>query len=265
MDNIFTYAARCLHNADIEFKLAQTEKAWTLLQQGRLSLQLQSAPEAIGATRFPERPQLLEPQAMPRRKFTTTKGISAFFHAIAHIEFIAIYLAWDMLYRFRGMPDRFYQDWLQVAYEESQHFQMLRDHLRGMQCDYGALPAHQGLWDIAEETDDDILARLALVPRYLEARGLDVTPAMIDKFEKLGDNASVALLQRILTDEVGHVQLGCYWFDYVCRQRRLNPESSYRELVLSRLKGKPKGPFNKALRLQAGFSEAEITWLESLS
>jgi uncharacterized ferritin-like protein (DUF455 family) len=201
---------------------------------------------------------------MPRRKFTTRKGLCAFFHAIAHIEFIAIYLAWDILYRFRGMPDQFYQDWLSVAYEESLHFDMIRQHLRSMGIDYGDLPAHQGLWDIAEETADDLLARLALVPRYLEARGLDVTPAMIEKFTQLGDQQSVAILTRILNDEVRHVQLGSDWFNSVCQQRKLDPEQTYRELVTSRLKGKPKGPLNKELRKQAGFSEAELTWLETL-
>lgn len=264
MENIFTIAADCLHQQDIDSKLTNTEKAWLLQSRGELSYASEHEPLSIAVTQFPDRPKLLDPHAMPRRKFTTPAGICAFFHAIAHIEFIAIYLAWDMLYRFRGMPEKFYQDWLSVAYEESVHFGLIRERLRKMDCDYGDLPAHQGLWDIATETTDDLLARLALVPRYLEARGLDVTPAMIEKFSKLGDQQSVAVLTRILNDEVGHVRLGSDWFDYVCQQRNLESEQAYRQLLTSRLKGKPRGALNKELRKQAGFSDAELVWLETL-
>ena len=264
MENIFTIAADCLHNKEIDAKLANTLKAWSLHSQSRLSFGSETEPEPISATQFPDRPVLLEPQAMPRRKFTTSEGVCAFFHAIAHIEFVAIYLAWDILYRFREMPLKFYQDWLLVAYEESLHFAMIREHLNNIGAEYGDLPAHQGLWDVAEDTSDDLLARLALVPRYMEARGLDVTPAMIEKFSRLGDHQSVAILTRILNDEVGHVQLGSNWFNFVCRQRNLDAEQAYRQLLESRLKSKPKGPLNKELRKQAGFSDAELVWLENM-
>jgi len=186
-----------------------------------------------------------------------------FFHAIAHVEFVAIYLAWDILYRFRGMPEQFYQDWLRVADEEAQHFALIRTHLLAMQVDYGDLPAHSGLWDHAKDTADDLPGRLAMVPRCMEARGLDVTPALIEKFRILGDAASVAILTRILTDEVGHVELGSYWFKFVCQQRGFEAEAKYRELIDQYyVGGKPKGPFNRELRKVAGFSDAEIDWLE---
>jgi uncharacterized ferritin-like protein (DUF455 family) len=200
---------------------------------------------------------------MPRRKLTTAEGVAAFFHAIAHVEFVAIYLAWDILYRFRDMPKAFYQDWLRVADEEAQHFALIRTHLRAMQVDYGDLPAHSGLWDHAKDTADDLLGRLAMVPRCMEARGLDVTPTLIEKFRLLGDDASVAILTRILTDEVGHVELGSKWFKFVCRQRGFETEAKYRELIDQYyVGGKPKGPFNRELRKIAGFSDAEIDWLE---
>jgi uncharacterized ferritin-like protein (DUF455 family) len=167
------------------------------------------------------------------------------------------------LYRFRGLPEQFYQDWLRVADEEAQHFALIRTHLRAMQVEYGDLPAHSGLWDHAKDTADDLPGRLAMVPRCMEARGLDVTPALIEKFSVLGDDASVAILTRILTDEVGHVQLGSYWFKFVCQQRGFEAEAKYRELIDQYyIGGKPKGPLNRELRKIAGFSDVELDWLE---
>jgi uncharacterized ferritin-like protein (DUF455 family) len=177
---------------------------------------------------------------------------------------VAIYLAWDMLYRFRGMPDLFYQDWLRVADEEAQHFELIRTHLLAMHVNYGDLPAHGGLWDHAKDTADDLLARLAMVPRCMEARGLDVTPAIIAKFRQMSDHSSVALLNRILTDEVGHVERGSYWFKFVCGQQGFEPEAKYRQLIKQYYQGgMPKGPFNREMRIIAGFSNAELDWLEN--
>lgn len=264
MKNIFEFAEACLHRADIDEKLALTHQAWQLLQSQRLSLDSDRPVLPIVNVKFPDRPQLLAPRHMPQRKLTTPDGLIAFFHAIAHVEFVAIYLAWDILYRFRGLPDQFYQDWLRVADEEAQHFALIRAHLQSMQIDYGDLPAHSGLWEHATDTADNVLARLAMVPRCMEARGLDVTPAIIEKFKKLGDATSVALLTRILTDEVGHVELGSYWFKFVCRQHGYESEAKYRELIREYYKGgKPKGPFNREMRIIAGFSNAELDWLEN--
>jgi uncharacterized ferritin-like protein (DUF455 family) len=264
MNNIFEFARLCLHNADIEQKLALTHRAWQLLENNALDFSDTLAVDSIDLTRFPQNPQLLAPRFMPKRKLSTPRGKIAFFHAIAHVEFMAIYLAWDILYRFRGLPQQFYKDWLRVADEEAHHFELLQAHLKTMNTSYGELPAHTGLWDNAQDTAHDLLARLALVPRCLEARGLDVTPALIEKFEQLGDSASVALLQRILTDEVGHVERGSYWFNVVCEQRGLNAESSYQSLIADYFRGqKPKGPFNREMRIIAGFTRAELDWLES--
>lgn len=264
MKNLFEFAEACLHQTPIDEKLALTHQAWHALISGELSLAPDQPVLPIDKVKFPERPELLPPRNMPRRKLTTVDGVIAFFHAIAHVEFVAIYLAWDMLYRFRGMPDQFYQDWLRVADEEAQHFELIRKHLQAMQVDYGDLPAHNGLWDHAKDTADDLLARLAMVPRCMEARGLDVTPAIIEKFKALGDEASVAILNRILTDEVGHVELGSYWFKFVCQQYGFEPEAKYQDLISQYyLGGKPKGPFNRELRKIAGFSNAELDWLEA--
>ncbi len=263
MKNIFEFAEAFFHQVNVDEKLALTHQAWQTHIAGELTFTSDRPALPIDQVMFPDRPELLAPRQMPRRKLTTATGVTAFFHAIAHVEFVAIYLAWDILYRFRGMPEQFYLDWLRVADEEAQHFELIRTHLRAMGIDYGDLPAHSGLWDHAKDTEDDLPGRLAIVPRCMEARGLDVTPALIEKFSILGDDASVAILTRILTDEVGHVQLGSYWFKFVCQQQGFKTEAKYRELIeFYYVGGKPKGPFNRELRKMAGFSDAEIDWLE---
>jgi uncharacterized ferritin-like protein (DUF455 family) len=264
MKNVFEFAEACLYGTVLNKKLALTHQAWQSLENGELCLISQPPILPIALVIFPDKPVLLPPRDMPKRKLGTAEGLAAFFHAIAPVEFVAIYLAWDLLYRFRGMPDQFYQDWLRVADEEAQHFELIRTHLREMAVEYGDLPAHSGLWDHAKDTADELLARLAMVPRCMEARGLDVTPAIIAKFKQLGDDSSVALLNRILTDEVGHVERGSYWFKFVCEQQELDPEAKYRQLIKQYYQGgKPKGPFNREMRIIAGFSIAELDWLEN--
>lgn len=262
MENIFTLAESCLHQSDISQKLEITHHARKLLESKQLSFDSLSPFLSISETRFPEKPQLLPPREMPKRGLHSPSGKAAFFHALAHIEFVAIYLAWDMLYRFRGLPEQFYTDWLIVADEEAQHFSLIRQHLLKMNVDYGDLPAHRGLWDHAEETAENLLARLAVVPRCMEARGLDITPQMIKKFEAQGDTESVEILARILEDEVGHVKIGSFWFKTMCQQQALDYQKTYQQLVEKYHMGKPKGPFNRELRIIAGFSNAEIDWLE---
>lgn len=263
MNNLFEFAHVFLYQAGVDEQLALTHQAWRLRSNGELQLNTTQPALPIAQVKFPDRPALLPPRLMPKRKLSAPGGAAAFFHAIAHIEFVAIYLAWDIIYRFRNLPDTFYQDWLRIADEEAQHFELIQAHLQGMGVNYGDLPAHSGLWDHAKDTEGDILARLALVPRCMEARGLDVTPGLIGKFKKLGDTASVALLNRILTDEIGHVERGSFWFKTLCVQQGFEPETKYRQLIAQYyLGGKPKGPFNHELRLLAGFSTTELAWLE---
>lgn len=217
----------------------------------------------IGAPGRPERPALVDARNVPRRRLGTAEGRAALVHAIAHIEFNAINLALDAAYRFRDMPPEYVEDWLSVAADEARHFEMLRDRLRSLGRDYGDFPAHNGLWEMAEATASDCLLRMALVPRVLEARGLDVTPGMIRRLDAAGDRETVDVLEVILAEEVGHVAIGTRWFRHLCEQRGLEPESTFLELLERYYRGAIRGPFNLEARYAAGFSEVEMTALES--
>jgi uncharacterized ferritin-like protein (DUF455 family) len=263
MNNIFDFAEACLCRVDIDEKLVLSKQAWQLYQQDKLSFTANSAVKDMSAVKFPEKPELLAPRFMPHRKLGSKEGMQAFYHSLAHIEFVAIYLAWDMLYRFRDMPKQFYIDWLQVAYEETLHFEMIREHLRSLGLEYGDLPAHKGLWEHAQETDYDVLARLTIIPRCMEARGLDVTPMMIKKLANFNDEAGVKILTRIYEDEKTHVQFGSHWFNHQCQTQKINPEETFKHYLLKHYnQGKPKGPFNREVRLQVGFTKNEMDWLE---
>ena len=212
----------------------------------------------------PARPELRSHFDVPKRSPFTTEGLAALLHAVTHIEFNAINLALDAIWRFGGMPDTYYLDWLQVAVEEAQHFSLLRAHLQTMGYDYGDFPAHTGLWDMTAKTSDDVLARMALVPRTLEARGLDATPPMQAKLRKVGTPHAlhaVEILDIILRDEIGHVAIGNHWYRYLCTQRSLEPIATY-ALVASQY-GAPriKGPLNLEARRHAGFDAAELLLL----
>jgi len=257
-------AEACLFQPAIEAKLEATRAAELALASGALVPAAVTDPRPAARVQFPECPALVEPRHLPRRSLTSPAGRVAFLHAVAHIEFTAILLAWDMAYRFAGLPEAFTRDWVGVACEEARHFEAVRSRLRQLGADYGELPAHRGLWELAEQTAGDVLHRLAMVPRFMEARGLDVTPGMIDKLQAVGDAESVAVLELILREEVGHVALGSRWFDYVARQRGLEPEAAYFQLIARYLHGDVRGPFNRTARLQAGFSESELQRLETL-
>jgi uncharacterized ferritin-like protein (DUF455 family) len=204
----------------------------------------------------PERPQLRPPKEMPKRRaFGSLAGRIALLHALAHIELNAIDLAWDIIARFshEPLPRAFFDDWVGVAAEEAIHFELLVRRLADFGACYGDLPAHDGLWESAAATAGDLLARLALVPLVLEARGLDVTPEMVATLERVGDPQSAAVLRRIYRDEIDHVAAGVRWFDELCRARGLIPEETFRELVPRYFKGELKPPFNREARAAAGF------------
>ncbi len=207
----------------------------------------------------PARPELRRPGDMPRRKAggNAEKRI-ALLHALAHIELNAIDLAWDMIARFGGkaMPSTFFDDWVRVGDEEALHFTLLANRLQELGAAYGDLPAHDGLWLAAEETAHDLLARLAIVPLVLEARGLDVTPATIADFERAGDAATAEVLGIIYRDEIGHVAIGKRWFDSVAQERGLDPAPAWQELVRRHFRGRLKPPFNREARDEAGFAAA---------
>jgi uncharacterized ferritin-like protein (DUF455 family) len=211
----------------------------------------------------PERPRLLAALQVGSRSPFTPEGRAALIHAIAHIEFNAINLALDAVWRFPGMPRQYYVDWLQVASEEALHFTLLNEHLRGLGKAYGDFDAHDGLWTMAMRTADDVLARMALVPRTLEARGLDATPPLQAKFAKAGDARAVEILDVILRDEVGHVRIGNHWYRHLCRERGLDPLTLYPELVERYEAPRLRPPFNVEARSAAGFSDEEIAYLSS--
>ena len=212
----------------------------------------------------PDRPLLIHPRAVPKRSPHTVAGHAALMHSIAHIEFNAINLALDAAWRFSGLPEAYYRDWVQVAGEEALHFSLLQDHLHSLGFGYGDFDAHDGLWTMCVATEDDVLARMALVPRTLEARGLDATPLIQAKLRNLPyayAQEAVLILDRILADEVGHVAIGNHWFHTLCRQRGVQAEVYYREAALLHKAPTLKPPFNFAARRAAGFSEAELAAL----
>ncbi len=212
----------------------------------------------------PDRPALLRHTEVARRSPATPEGRAVLMHAIAHIEFNAINLALDAVWRFAGMPDAYYRDWLRVAGEEASHFRMLRAHLRSTGHDYGDFPAHQGLWTMCEKTAHDIVARMALVPRTLEARGLDATPQIQRKLRQVGTHdalAAVDILDVILREEIGHVAIGNHWYRHTCERAGLDPVAHYAHLVRHYEAPRLKPPFNADARRAAGFSDAEMDWL----
>ena len=209
----------------------------------------------------PARPELRSHLDLPKRSPFTPEGLAALLHAVTHIEFNAINLALDALWRFAGMPRAYYLDWLKVAAEEAHHYSLLRAQLQSMGCDYGDFPAHTGLWDMTQKTEGDLLARMALVPRTLEARGLDATPPMQAKLRKVGTPdalRAVAILDIILRDEIGHVAIGNHWYRLLCAQRGLDPLATYAKLAQQYGAPRLKGPLNLQARRLAGFDEAEL-------
>jgi uncharacterized ferritin-like protein (DUF455 family) len=209
----------------------------------------------------PARPELVAPHLVTRRAMNTPEGRAVLIHALVHIEFNAINLALDAVWRFPGMPPAYYADWLKVADEEALHFTLLAEHLQRLGYAYGDFTAHSGLWDMAVRTQHDVLARMALLPRTMEARGLDVTPGLRAKLVQAGDVAAGPILDIILRDEIGHVAIGNRWFNYLCVQRALEPLAAYASLAARHRAPLLRGPFNLEARRAAGFSEQELALL----
>lgn len=210
----------------------------------------------------PEKPLLVPPTEVEKRSMRTVEGRAALIHALAHIEFNAINLALDAIWRFADMPEQYYRDWLQVAQEEAYHFSLLNAHLQSLGFHYGDFTAHNSLWEMAERTKDDVLARMALVPRTLEARGLDASPPLRNKLAQIGDIKAAEILDIILRDEIGHVAIGNHWFNWLCAQRGLEPVRAYQQLAAQYKAPKLHRPFNLEARRKAGFSEGELALLE---
>lgn len=259
-------ARSVLECPDADGKAARAHEVAELWRSGHLGL---TAGEMPARPSRPERPPLLAPNQMPRRTFKGPRGRFALLHALAHIELNAIDLAFDIAGRFAGrmidgscLPRAFFDDWIKVGDEEARHFAALQARLRAMGGCYGDLPAHDGLWQAAEETSTDLLARLAVVPLVLEARGLDVTPPMISRLTDAGDHESAEVLRMIYRDEQQHVGAGARWFDYLCEAGKLDPAATFQMLVRRHFRGILKPPFNFEARDAAGL---ERTFYEPLS
>ncbi|MGB4116144.1 MAG: ferritin-like domain-containing protein [Polaromonas sp.] len=256
-------ALEALLEQNLEQKVAFTQ--WIRAQAATISIAPDIIyPEPVGVPGCPARPELRSHLDVPKRSPFTNEGLAALLHAVTHIEFNAINLALDAIWRFDGMPRAYYLDWLTVAAEEAHHFSLLRAHLQSMGYDYGDFPAHTGLWDMTEKTKGDVLARMALVPRTLEARGLDATPPMQAKLRKVATPdalRAVDILDVILRDEVGHVAIGNHWYRHLCTQRGLDSVAHYAVLAQQYDAPRIKGPLNLAARRKAGFEDAELALL----
>ncbi|HEY0178756.1 MAG TPA: ferritin-like domain-containing protein [Dokdonella sp.] len=261
-ENLFDAAAGCLECREPADKLAATRAAAAAFASGALRIDAAAPPPApIGVPGRPVRPRLVAPRQLAQRGLGSGEGRAALVHAVAHIEFNAINLAWDAVYRFRGMPQAYYRDWVQVAADEARHFALLEARLGELGRGYGDFDAHDGLWEMAVRTADSCLARMALVPRVLEARGLDVTPGMIARLRGAGDERTAAILEVILREEVAHVAAGSRWFAWCCARDGVDAPATFAALVETHLRGAVRGPFNVEARLAAGFSADELARL----
>lgn len=265
MTDLHAAAKRCLDATDPAEKLKLTRDTWLALQTGHLRAEPASPPpEPIGAPGRPLRPLLVNARQVPQRGLGSAEGRAALVHAVAHIEFNAINLAWDAVYRFRGKPDDYYRDWASCANDEGRHFSMLSGRLAELGHAYGDFDAHDGLWAMAEKTAHSDTARMALVPRVLEARGLDVTPGMIDRLRQLGDTRTVEILEVILREEVAHVAAGTRWYRHCCERDGVDPADTFFDLLREYMGVSLRGPFNLPARREAGFDERELEQLLAL-
>jgi uncharacterized ferritin-like protein (DUF455 family) len=262
---LHTLAATALACAEVETKLAHVAAAQAAYAAGAARVCPVFEPTTLRLPGRPARPILVGPHAVQKRSTGSARAHAALIHALAHIEFNAIDLALDALCRFPGLPCGFYADWLGVATEEALHFRLLRDHLRALGHDYGDFPAHDGLWQMALATAHDPLARMALVPRVLEARGLDASPGMIRRLRSAGDAAGAAIVERILRDEVGHVAIGGRWFRHLCAERGLDVEATFASLLSEHRAPRPVLPLNVEARRRADFTESELALVHALA
>ncbi len=264
--NLHAAAKACLAATAPAEKLRLTHATWAAVRSGELRPDSAAPPpEPIAAPGRPAKPQLVSARQVPQRGLGTPEGRAALVHAVAHIEFNAINLAWDAVYRFRGMPDAYYRDWASCAHDEARHFALLETRLAELGHAYGDFDAHNGLWEMAEKTAHSDLARMALVPRVLEARGLDVTPGMIERLRHAGDERTVAVLEVILREEVAHVAAGTRWYRWCCARDGVDPLDTFFALLRDYMGVALRGPFNRPARLEAGFVEAELDRLAALA
>lgn len=259
-------ALAILANTDPQFKVSQLNNLFDEYQLDRITLNIS---RALGCDNLslpgrPLKPELVPPLQAPKRRMDTVEGRAILWHSLAHIEFNAMNLALDAIWRFPDMPQEYYEDWLKVAKEEAYHFSLVNQHMKSFGFSYGDFPAHNSLWEMVERTIDSVIARMALVPRTMEARGLDAVPGIRDRFKQIKDAKAVEILEIILHDEVGHVLIGNRWFNFLCSGDKISPITAYRELARKYHAPTLRGPFNLEARKQAGFTAEELSLLESL-
>ncbi len=254
----FDRIKQALLQKDPAQKIQMVNRLQSDVANGELEFLAHEHIESIDVPGRPDKPELVHPSQVARRKLNSQKGRIALIHAICHIEFNAINLALDAAYRFQQMPRDYYLDWLQVAVEEARHFNLLTERLSQLGSYYGELSAHNGLWEMAQKTRHSLVERMALVPRVLEARGLDVTPGMIERLRAVDDQQTVDILEVILREEIGHVEVGTRWFRYACEQQQINSESTFIALLRRYAVSADSASMHVAAREQAGFSKAEL-------
>lgn len=260
-------ATRAIRSSDLEEKTELAQETARRWHERRLSLRSPLDPELPERPGRPARPELVPPRATEKRSLHTLPGRIAMLHALAHIELNAVDLALDIVARFASepVPHSFFDGWMQVAFEEAKHFRMVRDRLKALGADYGDMPAHDGLWQAAHSTRNDLTARLAVVPLILEARGLDVTPSLQDKMRETGDIESADVLKVIYEDEKGHVAVGAKWFRFLCAREKKDPAATFKALVRANFRGALKAPFNDVARAEAGLTPSFYRSLTSTS
>lgn len=255
---LFATCAQALASTDPAYKLELIDQLRGAAESCALEFDVTTPLATIESPGYPAGLRLVPPQRVPKRNVASPSGRTKLIHAIAHIEFNAMHLALDACYRFRAMPPAYYDDWLQVAAEEAKHFGLLQASLERRGSGYARYSAHNGLWEMAVATADSVLARMALVPLVLEARGLDVTPGLRERFAQAGDADAVSILDVILHDEIGHVAIGNRWFRHLCAAQGLEPAATFAALARVHHAPRPHLPLNREARLQAGFSESDL-------
>ena len=263
MSELRQSALEILLITDPKTKVERLNQLFDDQRDGRLSLISSACLSAKGLQLpgRPERPELVPPLTVPKRAMHTVVGRHSLLHSLAHIEFNAMNLALDAIWRFADMPAQYYVDWLKVAKEEAYHFSLIEEHLQLLGLAYGDFPAHNSLWEMVERTSDAVIARMALVPRTMEARGLDAVPAIRDRFKQIKDDRVVEILEIILRDEVGHVSIGNQWFNFLCTKENLSPIKAYQDLAKQYRAPALRGPFNLEARKLAGFTVEELSLL----
>ena len=258
-------ALAILANTDPQLKVSQLHHLFDEYQHQRITLNLAGILDcqSLELPGRPAKPELVPPLQAPKRRMDTVEGRVILWHSLAHIEFNAMNLALDAIWRFPNMPQEYYEDWLKVAKEESYHFSLVNEHIQSIGFSYGDFPAHNSLWEMVERTTDSVIARMALVPRTMEARGLDAVPGIRDRFKQIKDDRAVEILEIILHDEIGHVLIGNRWFNFLCANENISPITAYRELARKYHAPTLRGPFNVEARQQAGFTSEELHLLES--